>query len=299
MLYDLVIVGGGPAGLTAAIYGARGGLKTLVLERAAVGGQAALTAEIENYPAVQAASGFMLCETMRKQAESFGAEFLYEEAAEIGFEDKTVRTTGGKSLQYRALILAVGASARPLGVEGEKELIGRGVSYCATCDGGFFRGKTVAVVGGGNTAVEDALYLEKLCKKVYLIHRRDALRASSVLAERVKSSEKTEILWDSVVTGLTADKKLSAATVSNVKDGSVREVLLDGLFVAVGQKPSTAFLPCELLNESGYIECNAKMETKYEGVFAAGDAVEKSLRQVVTAAADGAIAADSAIKMLM
>lgn len=294
---ELLIVGGGPAGLSAALYAARGGLKTLLLEKAAIGGQAVMTADIENYPAVKAASGIELAMTMREQAEAFGAVIEDGNVTHIDFENKTVTTDDGVVRSARALIIASGANARPLGVSNEQSLLGRGVSYCATCDGGFFRGKDVVVVGGGNTAVEDALYLAKLCHKVYLVHRRNELRASAVLSDRVKASE-VEILWDSVVTELHAEKRLTGVTVQNVKTGESGELAVSGIFVAVGQAPQNDLFKKDMLDEQGYVVTDDAMQTAYEGVFAAGDIRKKTLRQVVTAAADGAIAADSAVKYL-
>lgn len=301
--HDLIILGAGPAGLTAGIYAARGGFNTLIIENKAPGGQASLTAKVENYPGVQEASGFDLAFNMLNQAKSFGAQVKTGKVEKLILdgEEKKITLANGKEFSAGAVIIATGANPRPLGVEGELELVGRGVSYCATCDGMFFKGKTVAVVGGGNTAVEDALYLEKLAKKVYLIHRRDELRADKILADRVKSSS-VEILWDSIVTKLVADDKLTQIDVKNVKNDSLSAVLVDGLFVAVGKIPNTSFLEnADLkpnLNPAGYIVADEEMHTSIDGVFVAGDVREKSLRQIVTACADGAIAANSAIKYL-
>ena len=301
--YNLIILGAGPAGLTAGIYAARGGLNALVIENKAPGGQASLTAKVENYPGVQEASGFDLAFNMLNQAKSFGVQVKTGTVAHLTLsgKEKKIVLANGKEFSSDAVIIATGANPRPLGVEGELALIGKGVSYCATCDGMFFKDKTVAVVGGGNTAVEDALYLEKLAKKVYLIHRRDELRADKILADRIKSSS-VEILWNSVVTKLIADEKLTEIEVKNVKTNSLSRVLVDGLFVAVGQIPNTSFLENAdekpQMTESGYIVSDEEMRTSIEGVFAAGDVREKSLRQIVTACADGAIAANSAIKYL-
>lgn len=301
--HDLIILGAGPAGLTAGIYAARGGLNALIIENKAPGGQASLTAKVENYPGVQEASGFDLAFNMLNQAKSFGAQVKTGTVANLTLsgKEKKVVLAKGKEFSSDAVIIATGANPRPLGVEGELELVGRGVSYCATCDGMFFKDKTVAVVGGGNTAVEDALYLEKLASKVYLIHRRDELRADKILADRIKSSS-VEILWDSIVTKLVADDKLTQIEVKNVKNDSLSAVLVDGLFVAVGQIPNTSFLENAdvkpNLNPAGYIVADEEMRTSVEGVFACGDVREKSLRQIVTACADGAIAANGAIKYL-
>ncbi len=301
--FDVIILGAGPAGLAAGIYAARGGLSALIIENKAPGGQASLTAKVENYPGVQEASGFDLAFAMLNQAKSFGVKVKTGTVSNLVLKgkDKRVVLANGKEFTCGSIIIATGAASRPLGVEGELQLVGKGVSYCATCDGMFFKDKTVAVVGGGNTAVEDALYLEKLASKVCLIHRRNELRADKILADRIKSSS-VEILWDSVVVGLVADDKLTEIKVKNVKNDSLSAVSVDGLFVAVGQIPNTSFLENAdekpRLTDAGYIVADEEMRTSIDGVFAAGDVREKSLRQIITACADGAIAANSAIKHL-
>ena len=301
--FDVIILGAGPAGLAAGIYAARGGLSALIIENKAPGGQASLTAKVENYPGVQEASGFDLAFAMLNQAKSFGVKVKTGTVSNLVLKDKDKRVVlaNGKEFTCGSIIIATGAASRPLGVEGELQLVGKGVSYCATCDGMFFKDKTVAVVGGGNTAVEDALYLEKLASKVYLIHRRNELRADKILADRIKSSS-VEILWDSVVVGLVADDKLTEIKVKNVNNDSLSAVSVDGLFVAVGQIPNTSFLENAdekpRLTDAGYIVADEEMRTSIDGVFAAGDVREKSLRQIITACADGAIAANSAIKHL-
>lgn len=297
-MYDLIILGAGPAGLTAGIYAARGGLNAVIVESKAVGGQAALTAEIENYPGFASVSGYELVSLMQAQCEALGVSFVFDAPVALALEGgvKRVETAYSGTLEARAVILAMGALPRTLGIERESELMGGGVSYCATCDGAFFRGKPVAVVGGGNTAVEDALYLEKFASEVYLIHRRDALRADAILADRVKNSG-VHIVWDSVVTALEGDKKLQSVTLKNVKSGDTSSLAVNGLFVAVGQKPATEGLTGVEL-DGGYIVTDSEMRTSLPGVFAAGDVRKKTLRQVVTAAADGAVAAESAIKFL-
>lgn len=297
-MYDLIILGAGPAGLTAGIYAARGGLNAVIVESKAVGGQAALTAEIENYPGFSSVSGYELVSLMQAQCEALGIEFVFDAPVTLSLDGgvKRVETAYSGTLEARAVILATGALPRTLGIERESELLGGGVSYCATCDGAFFRGKPVAVVGGGNTAVEDALYLEKFASEVYLIHRRDALRADAILADRVKNSG-VHIVWDSVVTALEGDKKLQSVTLKNVKSGATSSLAVNGLFVAVGQKPATEGLTGVEL-DGGYIVTDSEMRTSLPGVFAAGDVRKKTLRQVVTAAADGAVAAESAIKFL-
>ena len=301
--FDLIILGAGPAGLTAGIYAARGGLSTLVIESKAPGGQASLTAKVENFPGVSETSGFDLAFNMLSQAKSFGVQVKTGKVENLVLDGKEKKITlaNGKEFSCRSVIIATGANPRPLGIDGELDLIGKGVSYCATCDGMFFKGKTVAVVGGGNTAVEDALYLEKLASKVYLIHRRDALRADKILADRIKSST-VNVLWDSVVTKLVADDKLTEIEVKNVKTNCLSAVSVDGLFIAVGQIPNTSFLEnADVkpdMTDGEYIVANEEMRTSIDGVFVAGDVRNKSLRQIVTACSDGAIAANSAIKHL-
>ncbi|MDD4839540.1 MAG: thioredoxin-disulfide reductase [Clostridia bacterium] len=298
MKYDVAIIGGGPAGLTAGIYAARGGLSVAIIEKQGIGGQAALTSEIENYPGVETSSGFELTLKMQEQAERFGVNFVYEEvlALHLAKNPKQI-VTQNSIIEASSVILCMGASPRNLGLAREMEFIGGGVSYCATCDGAFFRGKNVAVNGGGNTAVEDALYLERFASKVYLIHRRNELRADKILAERIKSST-INVIWDSVIKELEGDKKLSAIKISNVKSGEESELKLDGLFVAVGQVPSSTLATEIDRNEKGYLITKDDMSTNIEGVYAAGDLRQKTLRQVVTACADGAIAADSVSKWL-
>ncbi len=298
-MYDVIIIGGGPAGLAAGIYAARGGRKAAVLEKTSTGGQAATTPEIENYPGIDSISGFELCYAMMKQCEKFGVEFIFDEATEIiaENEEKKVIAASGATYAAKALIVTTGASPRKLGLDGEERLLGSGVSYCATCDGAFFKDKTVAVAGGGNTAAEDAIYLKKFAKKVYLIHRRNELRATKILGDKVLS-EGVEVIWDTVVTELKGNPKLTEITLKNVKTDVLTSLSVDGLFVAVGNTPqSDGFDPLEK-TPSGYIKTDREMRTNIDGVFAAGDVIEKSLRQVVTACADGAIAAESALKYL-
>ena len=297
-MYDVIILGAGPAGLTAGIYAARGGLNAVVVENRAAGGQAALTAEIENYPGFSSVNGFELTEFMRRQCENAGAQIVYETVTAVIPEGdvKRVETTSG-TLEAKTLIVATGAHPGKLGIANEDEFTGRGVSYCATCDGAFFKNKPVAVVGGGNTAAEDALYLKKFASEVWLIHRRDALRASAVLADKVCDGG-INVLWNSVVTRIEGDDRLQSVTVRNVKTGEESTLHVNGLFVAVGQKPSVEFLDGIAADDKGYILTDDEMRTNLDGVFAAGDVRKKPLRQVVTAAADGAVAAESVIKYL-
>ena len=298
-MYDLLILGGGPAGLTAGIYAARGGLSCAVIESKAVGGQAALTSEIENYPGFKSVSGFELTSLMQAQCEGLGVQFVYDNPVKVSLDGKikSVETEYSGTLSAPAIVIATGALPRPLGVERESALIGGGVSYCATCDGAFFRGKPVVVVGGGNTAVEDALYLMRFASKVSLVHRRNELRAGALLADRIRNSG-VEIVWDSVITALKGENRLSAVTVKNVKTGEEHALEANGIFVAVGQVPATTGRDGVKLDDAGYIVTDDEMRTNLEGVFAAGDVREKTLRQVVTATADGAIAAESAIRFL-
>lgn len=297
-MYDVIILGAGPAGLTAGIYAARGGLNAVIVESKAVGGQAALTAEIENYPGFESVSGFELVSLIQAQCERLGVAFVYDNPVNVSLDGniKSVETAYSGVLEARAVILATGAMPRTLGLPRESALMGGGVSYCATCDGAFFKGKAVAVVGGGNTAAEDALYLEKFASSVTLIHRRDALRADAILAKRIAEST-VKVAWDSVVTQLNGENKLSSVTLKNVKTGELSDLPVSGLFVAVGQTPATEGLKGVEL-DGGYIVTDEEMHTSLPGVFAAGDVRKKTLRQVVTATADGAIAAESAIKFL-
>ncbi len=298
-MYDTIIIGAGPAGLSAGIYARRGGLKTVIIEKQSVGGQAQTAADIQNYPGIPSTSGFDLCYAMMNQCTTFGADFVFDTILQISLvgEVKKVTLASGTGIEGKTVIIASGASARNLGVENENEFIGKGVSYCATCDGAFFKGKTVAVIGGGNTAAEDALYLEKLAKKVYLVHRRNALRADKILCDRLEKSG-VSIIWDSVVESLSGEDKIAQVTLKNVKNDTLMPLLVDGVFVAIGEIPNSQLFENVEKTSSGYIVTNDVMRTNIDGVYAVGDVREKSLRQVVTACADGAIAADDIIKSL-
>ena len=299
-VYDLVIVGGGPAGFTAALYGARAGRSVLVLEKMAPGGQMAMTENIENYPGFDRIDGLTLAEKMKSAAEAAGAHTRMAEVTAMQLEGtkKTVTTTEGDGTA-RAVVLAMGAVPRTLGVAEEEEMRGRGVSYCATCDGNFFRGKTVAVVGGGNSAAEDALYLSKLCKQVYVIHRRDTLRASRTEASRLEQAENVTFLWNKQVTALQHDFKLTGVTLRDTQTGEESHLACDGLFVAIGRRPDTALVQDQLAcTPEGYLVADETTRTSIPGVFAAGDVRQKPLRQIVTAAADGAVAAHFAQQYL-
>ncbi len=291
---DITIIGAGPAGLTAAIYALRSGKSVLLLEAKTYGGQIVNTPEIDNYPAMPHVSGFEFAQKLYEQAASFGAEIIYEAASSI--EDrggiKVVTTTKNNSYESKAVIIATGAKNRPMGIDREEELIGHGVSYCATCDGMFFRRKDVAVFGGGNTAVEDALFLSQYCNKVYVIHRRDQFRADAADVEKLRARENVEFVLDSIVTKLLGDEKLGAVEVTNKKDGSKREINVAGLFVAIGQMPDNgAFANAVELDEKGYVSAGENCRTKTDGIYVAGDCRTKEVRQLTTAAADGAVAA--------
>ena len=293
-LYDVIIIGGGPAGYTAALYSARAGLDTLVIEKMSVGGQMALTGDIENYPGfAEGIDGFTLGENMQSGAEKFGAHTEYAEVTELlldGKEKKVITSSG--ELYSRAIIIATGASPRQLGIEGEEELIGRGIHYCAHCDGRFYKGKTVAVVGGGNSAVSDALYLSRLAKKVYLIHRRDTLRATKIYHEPLMNSENIEILWNSQISELLHTERVTGAVIKSTADESLYNIDFDAVFVSIGRKPSTELLEGILpLDGNKYVIADESTRTAIEGVFVAGDVRAKALRQIVTAVSDGATAA--------
>ena len=295
-MYDVVIIGAGPAGLSAGIYACRGGLKVAIIENKSVGGQAQQAADIQNYPGIKSTSGFDLCYAMMNQCMEFSAEFVFDSIASVSLigETKTVRLASGKVVEAKNVIIASGANARKLGVPNESKFIGKGVSYCATCDGAFFKGKTVAVIGGGNTAAEDALYLEKLAKKVYMVHRRDALRADDILVKRLEKSN-VEIVWDSVVENLGGEDKITQLTLKNVKTKALTAISVDGVFVAIGQTPNSQGFENVSLSSGGYIITDENMHTNIDKVYAVGDVREKSLRQVVTACADGAIAANAIV----
>ncbi len=307
-IYDAVILGGGPAGLAAGLYAGRSRLKTLLIERGAEGGQIALSAEIENYPGqmLEGESGVSLSARMAEQCARFGVERRTDSIETVELEGEVKRLTGGGG-EYlaRCLILATGASPRPIGCENEKEFTGRGVSYCATCDGAFFRGLDVYVAGGGDSAVEEAIFLTRFARQVTVIHRRDTLRAARSIQEKAFAEPNIHFLWDSVVERVDGGDVLDAITVRNVKTGE-RTVLrapeedgMLGLFGFVGYLPNTELFQGQLPLEKGYIRTDEDMRTAIPGVFAAGDVRVKSLRQVITAAADGAIAAVQAERFLL
>lgn len=298
-IYDLIIIGAGPAGLSAAIYGMRAGLKTLILEQAAMGGGQVLTTyEVDNYPGLPKINGFDLGTRFEGHAKELGAESIITRVLEVvsdeGQETKIVRTQDGDFLT-RTVILATGASHAMLGIPGEKEFVGKGVSYCATCDGAFFRKKEAAVIGGGDVALEDAIYLAGLCEKVYLIHRRNELRAAMSLQEGLKRFPNVEILWEHVVEEICGKDQVSDLRLRHVGNGKERLLPVAGVFIAVGIRPnSELFASLVSLDEQGYVKAGEDCITSAPGIFAAGDIRTKKLRQVVTAAADGANAVASA-----
>lgn len=296
-MYDVIIIGAGPAGLNSALYSSRAGLKTLVLEKTFVGGQAATTYEVDNYIGVEKCDGATLAMKMEAQAKSFGAEIKYEDVLDINIEEKRIKT-GKNEYKAKAIILAMGANPRTLGLENESRLRGRGVSYCATCDGNFFKNKTACVVGGGDTALEDALYLSALCKKVYLIHRRDKFRAVNHLCEKVGKNSKIELIMDSTVEKINGEDLMESIIVKNVKTNEETKIETDALFVAIGTKPNSEIVKGKIdMDNGGYIITDENMQTSKEGIFAAGDIRQKVLRQIITAASDGAIAANSVVAL--
>lgn len=301
-IYDVIIIGGGPAGYTAALYCARAGLSTLVLEKLFAGGQMTQTAQIDNYPGIpDGIDGVSLGMQMQAGARRFGAETVYAEVTAADLKDpiKTLHTTQG-GYQAKTVIVATGADHTHLGIEKEDDLIGKGVAYCAACDGMMYKGKTVAVVGGGNSAAADAALLAKLAKKVYLIHRRDTLRASQVYHKPLEDTPNLEFVWNSTVTELLHQDRLTGIQVTDVNIGEERTIDLDGLFISIGRTPETALFRDQLeLDEKGYILAGESTEASLPGVFAVGDVRSKEVRQIVTATADGAVAAFMAEKYLL
>lgn len=292
-IYDTIIIGGGPAGYTAALYAVRAGLDTLVLEKFSAGGQMTQTQQIDNYPGYEdGIDGFTLGYKMQQSAERFGSKTIQTEvlSADLNASPKKVTTDIGDFFA-KTVIIATGADHRHLGIEDEEKLIGKGVAYCAACDGMLYRGKTVAVVGGGNSAAADALLLSKICEKVYVIHRRDTMRATKIYHEPLIKEKNIEFKWNSQVDKLLYDEKIKGVVLKN-KDGSTQEISLDGLFVSIGRNPATKLFRDQLeLDSSGYIVADESTKTNLPGVFAVGDVRTKAVRQIITAAADGAVAA--------
>ena len=293
---ELVIIGGGPAGMAAAVYGRRAGLDLVVLEKAHCGGQILITSEVENYIGQKHISGPDLAASFREHAEHFGAEIRKTVVKEISSQDgRHVVVTSDGDIHAKAIIVATGAAFRRLGVQGEKELTGAGVSYCAVCDGAFYQDEEVAVIGGGNTAVEEACYLTQFASKVHIVHRRDEFRADRMACERALRNPKIEPVWNSVLESINGSELVEGITVKNVKTGELQDIPVAGVFVFVGTLPITACLGdmCERL-DGGWIKTDERMQTSIPGIFAAGDVRDTPLRQVITAASDGAIAAMSA-----
>ncbi|MCR4590963.1 MAG: thioredoxin-disulfide reductase [Lachnospiraceae bacterium] len=297
---DIIIVGAGPAGLTAAIYALRAGRTVLLLEAKAYGGQIVNTPDIENYPGLKHVSGYEYATTLYEQATGFGAEIKNETVISVEDKGDTKEVkTDAASYSAKAVIIATGAKNRHMGIDREEELTGRGVSYCATCDGAFFRGKDVAVCGGGNTALSDALFLSNYCRTVYLIHRRDEFRGSAADTEKVKSKENVKLVLNSTVEALKGEKTLSAVTVKNKITGELTDLEVNGIFVAIGQEPDNeAFKNVVDLDEKGYIISPESCETKTPGIYIAGDCRVKDVRQLTTAVSDGAVAALAACSAL-
>ncbi|NMH75264.1 thioredoxin-disulfide reductase [Bacillus sp. RO2] len=296
-IYDVIIIGAGPAGMTSAVYTSRANLSTLMIERGMPGGQMANTEEVENYPGFDHILGPELSTKMFEHAKKFGAEYAYGDVKEVidGKEYKTVNA-GSKSYKGRTVIISSGAEYKKIGAPGEKELGGRGVSYCAVCDGAFFKNKELVVVGGGDSAVEEGVYLTRFASKVTIVHRRDELRAQKILQQRAFDNDKIDFIWNHTIKEINEkDGKVGSVTLVSTKDGEEQEFQTDGVFIYVGMLPLTKpFLNLGITNDMGYIETNERMETKIPGIFAAGDIREKTLRQIVTATGDGSIAAQSA-----
>lgn len=306
MIYDVIIIGGGPAGLSAGLYAARARMTTLIIEKDAFGGQIVTTADVENYPgSIVDPTGPILVDRMMQQAEGFGAKKVSDTVLEVNFDSK-IKVVKGEKEEYKAktVIVATGAVPRPMGCPGEKELTGRGVSYCATCDGAFFEDLEVYVVGGGDSAVEEAMFLTKFARKVTIVHRRDELRAAKSIQEKAFKNEKLDFIWNSAITEVKGEGILESFTLKNLKTGEETEVHADeddgtfGIFVFVGYLPATSLFQDKLEMERNYLVTDADMHTNIDGVFAAGDVRVKSLRQVVTATSDGAIAAVQAEKYI-
>ncbi len=300
-IYDVAILGAGPAGMTAAVYASRANLDTLMLERGMPGGQMADTEDIENYPGFETIKGQELSTKMFEHAQKFGTEYAYGDVKEvIDHGDYKEINAGSKSYKAKSIIITTGAQYKKLGSPGEEELTGRGVSYCAVCDGAFFREKEIVVIGGGDSAVEEGIYLTRFADKVTIIHRRDSLRAQQIIQDRAFDNDQIEFIWDTVVESMNEQEgKIGSLSLKNVKTGEESIFETDGVFVYIGMVPlSEPFKSLGVVNEEGYISTNENMETNVPGVYAAGDIREKDLRQVVTATGDGSIAAEQAIKFL-
>lgn len=302
MLFDVIIIGGGPAGLTAGLYTSRARLRSLLIERAFPGGQVMTTEWIENYPGFEEGiSGVELSQKMERQAKKFGLEIIQGSVARLSLYDKIkkIELDEGQAYEAKALIVATGANPRPLKVEGEDRYRGKGVSYCATCDGAFFKGKKIAVIGGGNSALQEAIFLTKFAELVYIVYRRGELRATKILQERAFANPRIKVIWNSVVEKIEGEDTVNTLFLRNVKTGEVSTLPVDGIFIYVGYNPNTEFLKGLVhLNEENYIVTDEKMSTSVPGIFAAGDARAKFLKQIATAVGDGAIAAMAAEKYI-
>ena len=301
-LHDMIIIGGGPAGYTAALYASRAGLDTLVIEKIAPGGQMGLTDIIDNYPGFdEGIDGFTLGMKMQSGAERFGAKTVYANVTGVSLTDKikTVNTDSG-DFSAKTVVIATGANPRELGIEGEDKLVGRGLHYCAHCDGRFYKGKNVLVVGGGNSAVSDALYLSNLAERVTVVHRRDTLRATKIYHEPLMKAPNVEFIWNSSVVDYIVDGKITGAKIKNLISGEITERAFDGIFVSIGRKPATEVFEGQLeLDKNGYIVADETTRTNIPGVYAVGDVRTKILRQVITAASDGAVAAHFAEEYIL
>lgn len=293
-MYDVIIIGAGPAGLTAAIYLGRAGKKVLILEKNVYGGQIVNSKEVENYPAISKISGFEFSNNLYNQAKNFGAELKYETVVNLT-KDKEVTTNRGK-YQAKSIIIATGLSNRTLEIDGVDSFIGRGISYCATCDGNFFKDKVVAVVGGGNTALEDAIFLSNICKKVYIIHRRTTFRGEKILQDILNKKENVEFVLNSNVVKINGNELLESIIINT--NNEEKELQIDGLFLAIGQIPNNSYIDIIDLDEKGYAIANEDCKTNIEGIYVAGDFRTKKVRQLVTAASDGATAAINAIEYI-
>lgn len=302
MIYDVIVIGSGPAGLAAAIYAKRAELSLLVIEKAALsGGQVINTYEVDNYPGIPGIGGFELSMKFREHADKLGADFVTGEVIDFALDNeiKVVTLDSGDIFRTKSVVIATGGAPRHLNVPGEAELSGMGVSYCATCDGAFFKNKTVAVVGGGDTAIEDAIFLARICKQVYIVHRRDQFRANKSVVTKLMELENVTVLWDSKVEKISGEDKVSAFEVKNIKTEHVTSYELDGIFIAIGYNPnSDPYKKVVAADEAGYIIAGENCETNIPGIYAAGDVRTKDLRQIITATADGANAITAVEKYL-
>ena len=300
-IYDMIIIGGGPAGYTAALYAVREGFDTVLIERMSPGGQMALTSDIDNYPGFEEGiDGFTLGMKMQQGAERFGAKTEYAEVTAVDFSEKIKKVEATNGVYFgKTVVLSTGANPRELGVDGEQELIGKGIHYCAHCDGRFYKDKTVIVVGGGNSAAADALYLSRLAKKVYVVHRRDTLRATKIYHQPLMKAANVEFIWNSTVSEFIIEGRLAGAKLKDVNTGLATKLSCDGIFVSIGRKPATDFLADVVsLDGNGYIIADESTKTNIDGVYAVGDVRTKALRQIVTAVADGAVAVHHAEEYL-